>query len=237
MENESSVKQLIENSLEQIRTIIDADTVVGKQIVTPSGAIIIPISKVSMAFASGGLDLPAKRPNADGYTSKNFGGGGGTGVSVTPVGFLTVTPEGEVSMLPMTQEKATPIEQIADIINSTPDLIGRIKNIFTGDKNAVTDEEKEAEYQKKLADAAMEELEKEVDEEEDYDNLPEEAEEVPMTRAEKRQLRKEEKLRRKLEKKGIPSDEVVFTDDLDAPTRVVKKGKLSDRTLDKGELR
>lgn len=238
MENESSVKQLIENSLEQIRTIIDADTVVGKQIVTPSGAIIIPISKVSMAFASGGLDLPAKRTNADGYTSKNFGGGGGTGVSVTPVGFLTVTPEGEVSMLPMTQEKATPIEQIADIINSTPDLIGRIKNIFTGDKNAAADEEKEAEYQQKLADAAMEELEKEVDEEEDYDTLPEEEEEVaPLTRAERRQLRKEEKLRRKMEKKGVPADDVVFTDDLDTPTRIVKKGKLSDRTLDKGELR
>ena len=60
MENESSIKEIIRNSLEQVRTIIDADTVVGKQIVTPSGLVIIPISKLSMGFASGGLDLPTK---------------------------------------------------------------------------------------------------------------------------------------------------------------------------------
>ena len=60
MEKESSIKQLISSSLEQVRTIIDADTVVGKQMVTPSGTVIIPISKVSMGFASGGLDLPTE---------------------------------------------------------------------------------------------------------------------------------------------------------------------------------
>ena len=86
MEKESSIKQLISSSLEQVRTIIDADTVVGKQMVTPSGTVIIPISKVSMGFASGGLDLPTEEKDE----VKNFGGGGGTGVTVTPIGFLTV---------------------------------------------------------------------------------------------------------------------------------------------------
>ena len=92
MVNESSIKEIIRSSLDQVRTIIDADTVVGKQILTPSGTVIIPISKVSMGFASGGLDLPVH--NEEG--TKNFGGGGGTGVTVTPVGFLTVTPEGDL---------------------------------------------------------------------------------------------------------------------------------------------
>ena len=63
MENESSIKEIIRNSLDQVRTIVDADTIIGKQIVTPSGVVIIPISKVSMGFASGGLDLPAKEKN------------------------------------------------------------------------------------------------------------------------------------------------------------------------------
>ena len=125
MERQSSIKELISDSLDQIRTIIDADTVVGKQIVTPSGTVIIPISKVSMGFASGGLDVPDGKKNA-----KGFGGGGGTGVTVSPIGFLTVYPDGKVEMLNMTQEKAGPIEQIAEILDHAPDVINRVKDIF-----------------------------------------------------------------------------------------------------------
>lgn len=127
MENESSIKEIIRNSLEQVRTIIDADTIVGKQIVTSSGMVIIPISKLSMGFASGGLDLPTKTEEGG---KKNFGGGGGTGVSVVPVGFLTITPEGKVDMIPMTSEKLTPVEVVADLIYNSPDIIGRIKNVL-----------------------------------------------------------------------------------------------------------
>lgn len=125
MENESALKNIIESSLEQIRSIVDADTVVGKQIITPSGTVIIPISKVSMGFASGGIDLPRKDALA-----KNFGGGGGTGVSVTPIGFLTVYPDGRVEMLPMSRENITPLEQVADLLDHTPELINRIKALF-----------------------------------------------------------------------------------------------------------
>ena len=128
MEKESSIKQLISSSLEQVRTIIDADTIVGKQMVTPSGTVIIPISKVSMGFASGGLDLPTEEKDE----VKNFGGGGGTGVTVTPIGFLTVYADGKVEMLPITQEKATPIEQVADLLDQAPAIINRIKEAIVG---------------------------------------------------------------------------------------------------------
>ena len=137
MENESSLKNIIDSSLEQIKSIVDADTVVGKQIVTPSGTVIIPISKVAMGFASGGVDLPRKSANA-----KNFGGGGGTGVSVTPVGFLTITPDGHVEMLPMSKEASTPLEQVADLLDQTPNLINRFKAVFA--KKAEDDAEEEA---------------------------------------------------------------------------------------------
>ena len=125
MENESSIKEIIRNSLDQVRNIIDADTIVGKQIVTSSGMVIIPISKLSMGIATGGLDLPTPEGG-----KKNFGGGGGTGVSVVPVGFLTITPEGKVDMIPMTSEKLTPVEVVADLIYNSPDIIGRIKNVL-----------------------------------------------------------------------------------------------------------
>ena len=147
MENESSIKEIIRNSLEQVRSIIDADTIVGKQIVTSTGMVIIPISKLSMGIATGGLDLPTPEGG-----KKNFGGGGGTGVSVVPVGFLTITPEGKVDMIPMTSEKLTPVEVVADLIYNSPDIIGRIKNVLlNGYQEAVAEAEAEAEAQPELA--------------------------------------------------------------------------------------
>ena len=146
MENSSSIKEIISNSLDQIRTIIDADTVVGKEITTKSGTVIIPISTVSMGFASGGLDLPNKQTQR-----KDFGGGGGTGVTVSPLGFLIITPDGRVEMLPMVQEKSGPIEQIAEILDRTPDIIDRVKSVFTSNASATDASGAEDYYSSKLA--------------------------------------------------------------------------------------
>ena len=147
MENESSIKNLITESLQQIRTFIDADTIVGKQIVTPGGTVIIPISKLSMGFASGGLDIPSKKNGV-----KNFGGGGGTGVTVSPIGFLIVSPDGKVNMLPLTPEKSGPVEQVFDLLDQAPDLIKRIVNAFGS--SSKDDAEEEAELAKKEAELA-----------------------------------------------------------------------------------
>ena len=154
MENESSIKDIITNSLQQIRTIIDADTIVGKQIVTENGTVIIPISKLSMGFASGGLDLPSKNSNG----SKNFGGGGGTGVTVSPIGFLTISPDGKVYMLPIAQEKSGAMDQIFDLLDQAPDLIKRVKNALTGEPDTTTAEEELERTEAEIA----EQLEKEL---------------------------------------------------------------------------
>ena len=125
MQKKTSLQDMISNSLDQVRTIIDADTVLGKELVTASGVSIIPISKVSIGFASGGLDLPAKGPN-----QPNFGGGGGTGVSVNPIGFLIVSPNGKVEIMHMTSDDQTPLEQVADFIDRTPEMLNRVKDVF-----------------------------------------------------------------------------------------------------------
>lgn len=233
MENESCIKEIISNSLNQVRTIIDADTVVGKQIVTPSGTVIIPISKVSMGFASGGLDLPAKKGSED--TSKNFGGGGGTGVTVTPVGFLTVTPDGEVDMIPMVPEKLSPIEQVGDILNATPDIISRIKNIFWPDEKkdneeavAAVESELEEAYREKLAQEAAEAAEMAID---DTEKLLEN--DGKLTREEKKRLKKEAKELKKLQKNAP----IVVESAEDAPSRLSgKRGKISEKTLESGRV-
>ena len=152
MQNESSIKEMIKSSLEQVRTVIDADTVVGKQIITPSGVVIIPISKVSMGFASGGLDLPSKSPDR----AKSFGGGGGTGITVSPLGFLTVSPTGEVDMIPMVTDKPGTLDQIADLLASAPSMINRVKNFFQKDEDEESvDLEKEASRVAKDAEEAL----------------------------------------------------------------------------------
>ena len=180
MENESSIKNLITDSLQQIRTFIDADTIVGKQIVTPNGTVIIPISKLSMGFASGGLDLPSKKNGV-----KNFGGGGGTGVTVSPIGFLVVSSDGKVNMLPLTPGKSGPVEQVFDLLDQAPDLIKRIMDALGSSKKDEAEEEaemakKEAEIAAKLA-AELESLE------------PKSKKEVKSAMKEAKRLAKEEK--------------------------------------------
>ena len=79
MANENKLQEIIQASLESLRSLVDSNTVFGSPITTESGTTIIPISKISMGFATGGLDF-GKKKDADNDAKKgtNFGGGGGT---------------------------------------------------------------------------------------------------------------------------------------------------------------
>ena len=127
MSENNKIQEIIKESLENIRSIIDANTVIGTPMETSNGVTIIPVSKIAMGFASGGLDFDGKKE----ASAKNFGGGGGTGLSVQPVGFLVISHEGRVEMINVGQK--TPkdtIEQVADLLERTPDIVYRLKNIF-----------------------------------------------------------------------------------------------------------
>ena len=129
MANENKLQDIIRTSLESIRAMVDANTVVGSPIETPAGTTVIPISKVSVGYASGGVDFSSKTA-----AQKNFGGGGGTGLSVQPVCFLAVNAAGEVQVLPLTGNgPANPVERVADLIEKAPDIIGRVRSIFKKD--------------------------------------------------------------------------------------------------------
>ena len=199
MEN-SCIKDIISDSLNQVRTIVDADTIVGKQIVTPSGVVIIPISKVSMGFASGGLDIPNKKAENN---VKNFGGGGGTGVTVTPVGFLVVSPNGNVNMLPMTAEKTSTVEQVADIINNAPSVLERLKNVLMDLIPAKEEDAATAAENEKLEKAYREKL------------VQDAADEVVAAQDEVNKLKQEAEAIRRME----------------------KRGKISEKTLEQGEVK
>lgn len=138
--SENKLQEIIQSSLENIRSMIDANTVIGNPISTPSGTVIIPVSKISMGFASGGMDFNGKNEEAMRARLQNFGGGGGTGLSISPVGFLVVAADGSVDMINVGMEtQSGTIEQVAGVIERSPDIIAKIKTLFTKDKDSDED--------------------------------------------------------------------------------------------------
>ncbi len=119
-------------SLEKIRAMADANTVVGNPINTPAGVTIIPISKVSFGFGSGGMD--GKNGSAP------FGGGAGGGVTVQPLSFLIIKGD-SVRMLPVAEPASGSIERL---VEQLPDLLDRLDE-YRAKKKAEKDAAKAAE--------------------------------------------------------------------------------------------
>ena len=116
---DNQVEGLMGVCVEKIRQMVDANTVVGSPIALPDGTTIIPVSKVSYGFASGGSDLPTKNPQ------ELFGGGAGAGINITPVAFLIIK-NGETNLLPVVSKPDT-----ADrLVSMVPDLV----DMFTSKK-------------------------------------------------------------------------------------------------------
>lgn len=138
---ENKISSLITSSLEGIRDLVDANTIIGRPIEAGNGTVIIPVSKVSVGYAGGGTDFAGKHTQPNG--KNNFGGGGGTGVSVTPVGFLVVSENGRVEMININNPTgANDIgSSIENIVDKAPEIVEKIKGLFKGkgkDKKAET---------------------------------------------------------------------------------------------------
>ena len=88
MNNEIPHKQIIDAALSQIGSVADVNTVIGQPMTLAEGVTVIPFSKVSVGFASGGADFDGK--NKKEGDAPHFAGGNGAGVSVTPLGFLVL---------------------------------------------------------------------------------------------------------------------------------------------------
>ena len=162
----SNLSELIGNSLKSLKELSDSETIVGSPIVTASGVTVIPVSKLSMGFVGGGLDYGKKlkaKPDVKEYSDgkPNFGGGGGTGVSLVPVAFLVVSPEGNVSVLPITNESSG--DTISTLIERAPAVAEKIKSFLAGKKKKKIKEETEAEETADQSDETAEVEEEEGD--------------------------------------------------------------------------
>ncbi len=139
--SENKMSEIIEASVNSLKSIAGADTIIGAPINTPSGTTVIPVSKLSLGYVTGGIDYVSKSEKPD----KNFGGGGGTGISMTPICFLVIDKEGKVEILNVGEEKySDPIGDVVGLVERSPEIISKIKSAV-GKKKDKTDAAEEAE--------------------------------------------------------------------------------------------
>ena len=123
--SEHNIEGIMNVTMEKLRAMVDADTIIGTPIVVGE-LTLIPVSKVQFGLATGGSDFPTKQ-------NAVFGGGGGAGVSVHPIAFIAVNGT-SVKMLQVNAE-LTPVEKFID---NAPDLIKKVKELF--EKKTVIEE-------------------------------------------------------------------------------------------------
>lgn len=127
------IQGLMQTAMENIKAMVDVNTIVGEPVETKDGSVILPISKVAFGFAAGGSDFRVEEDEkpVQGHTGAvkmlPFGGGSGGGVSIRPIAFLVVGREG-VHIVPL--DNQTHIFE--KIIDSTPGLIDKIQTMFQG---------------------------------------------------------------------------------------------------------
>lgn len=128
------IESLMRTAMENIKAMVDVNTVVGDPIETPAGQVIVPITRVTCGFAAGGSEYEAGQNgrggggggNSGGPAELPFGGGSGAGVSVQPVGFLVVGHD-QVRLLPV--EGNVMVDRIIDaapgLMEKFQEMIGR----------------------------------------------------------------------------------------------------------------
>ncbi len=125
--SEGSIKGIMDVTMEKVRAMCDADTIIGNPVVT-NDITIIPVSKVSFGFASGGSDFPTKSGTAA------FGGGGGAGMSISPTAFIVINGS-DVRMLQISSKP----DATDKAISMMPELIDRVTALFKKDDKKETE--------------------------------------------------------------------------------------------------
>ena len=123
--SEHPINNLMSTVMENIKGMIDVNTIIGDPVETSNGTMIIPISKVGFGFAAGGSDIPSGSAG-----TQPFGGGSGAGVSISPVGFLVVTKD-QIKMVPVSSG-STPIDKLVDYI---PTAIEKVNGMIRKNKD------------------------------------------------------------------------------------------------------
>ena len=136
MKEKSSAAGILESTIEKVKDLVNVSTIIGEPIKVDNGVTIIPVSKVTYGFASGGSDFPSKS-NQD-----IFGGGGGAGVTITPVAFLVIDAYGNVD-----------IKHITAFDNAAERVVSLVPEMFDKVSGAINKNKMDRIYNKAVAEA------------------------------------------------------------------------------------
>ena len=117
---EHPIKSLMDVTMEKIRQMVDSNTIIGNPMNLADGTTVIPVSKVTFGFASGGSDLPTKN------AKDMFGGRSGAGVTISPVAFLVVQPGGNVRLMQLTDTS----NNIDRALSLMPEMMDKITTLL-----------------------------------------------------------------------------------------------------------
>ena len=125
---ENKLNEMMTAAMDKVRNMADTNTIVGQPITTPDGGTLIPISKISVGFGSGGGDYG--KPAKDG-----FGGAAAAGVKIDPVAFLIIK-DGVTRVMPVA---VPPVSTVDRIVEMVPDIMDKVEKYF--DKKQVKEGE------------------------------------------------------------------------------------------------
>lgn len=119
-EKNHPINDLMSTTMQKIREMVDVNTIVGQPITTPDGITLIPVSKLSFGFASGGSDYVSR--NKKPGEANTFGGGSGAGVNISPVAFLIVKGD-SVRVLPVDPSGTNTLDRLVDTV---PEVVDKV---------------------------------------------------------------------------------------------------------------
>lgn len=124
--DKTAINELMDTTMQKVKEMIDANTIIGEPITTADGTTIIPVSKLSLGFCGAGTDFTKKHEPSSG-----FGGGIGAGVKIEPVVFIVIIGE-SVKLLRITPPSETTLDRI---IETVPEVIDKVSEFIKKDKD------------------------------------------------------------------------------------------------------
>lgn len=131
---EHPIQQLINDAMGKMREIVDSNTVIGTPITTREGTTILPVSKISFGFVSGGTDFANEKQK------DLFGGAASSGASITPVGFLVI--KGDSVKLIQLAENGRAVDRV---LNMVPEVLDKVEGFISKDKKSDKEEKQQPE--------------------------------------------------------------------------------------------
>lgn len=117
------IEHVLNTTMSELGKMVDVNTIVGNPFVTPDGCTIIPISKVSFGFVTGGGEY-GEGVKAPIETRYPFAGGTASGVTITPVAFM-VEKQNQIKLLTATER-----DIVDKILESIPQMASEVRKMF-----------------------------------------------------------------------------------------------------------